>query len=182
MEKCYQPIYYHDDGTNLEYCGMPEELAENMAFPTRDDCERWLGDNDYDPGDYAVIETDRNNIEDLILVGWDGNFLDGTSSVSCFNTGLELDRLQGQLKDLIQMRMSDGRERVYIDAVTLYENRHDILENHGYNPDLTDDERHERAVIVAVDLEHAYDEDGTVYPLWDIVDLDDIELLIDWLL
>ena len=36
--------------------------------------------------------------------------------------------------------------------------------------------------LVAVDLEHAYDEDGTVYPLWDIVDLDDIDTLIDSLL
>lgn len=182
MEKCYQPIYYHDDGTNFEYCGMPVELAENMAFPTREDCEEWLDDNGYDPGDYAIIETDQNNIADLILVDWDGNFLDGTSSVSSYNTGLELDRLQGQLKDLIQMRMSDGRERVYINRLTLYEDRHDILENHGYNPDLTDDERHERVVIVAVDLEHAYDEDGTVYPLWDIVDPDDIDMLIDGLL
>lgn len=115
-------------------------------------------------------------------MGWDGNFLDGTSSVSCYNIGLEVDRLQGQLNNLIQMRMSDGRERVYINPVTLYEDKHDILENHGYNPDLTDDERHERVVIVAVDLEHAYDEDGTVYPLWDIVDPDDIDLLIDGLL
>ena len=179
MNKCYQPFYYSDDGTNIEYGSMPEELHENMAFPTRSDCEAWLEDNEYDPHEWAIVEKDEDSIAGLILVDWAGYFLDGSSSVSAYNSGQELDRAQERLFKSIENRIGD-KDRIYFNnPLRLYEDKRNILENHGYNPDLSDEDRQDVAVVASVDREHAYDEDGTVYPLGDIVDLDDIEGLTD---
>ena len=177
--KVYQPYFYSDDGTNLTYGDMPEELHENMAFPSRSDCEEWLDMNDYEPGDYAIIETDEEKIEGLVLLDGYGDFLDGTGSLSAYNSGQELDRAQERLFKAIKEKDPTGLGITFKTTVVLYESKHDILENHGLDPDLTDEERHGQVEIHSVDLDYAYDVDGTRYPIGDIVDLDDIDLLYD---
>ena len=174
MEKCYQPFYYFDDGTNVQHGEMPEELRSFMAFPTREDCERWLDDNGYDPRDYAIMETEQDDIDDLVLVDGDGYFLDGTCSVSAYDTNEELDRVQGLLEQEIAQKLN-GKDRLYFTRpALLYENKNDLME---YDPQMSDEERHIRAEIESVNTEYAYDTDGTVYRIWNIVDFDDIENL-----
>jgi len=177
--KVYQPYAYYDDGTNIEHGGMPEELQEFMAFPSRTDCKEWLEQNDYDPDDYSFVEVDEERIVGLILVDGYGDFVDGTGSVSAFNSGNELDRAQEKLFKAIENRIGDKECIYFNNPVTLYESKHDVLENRGYVPELTDDIRQQYPYIIGVNQEHAYDEDGTVYPISDIVDLDDIEMLYD---
>ena len=178
--KVYQPYLAINNVSGLVcYGGMPEELQEFMAFPSRSDCKEWLERNDYDPDDYIFVETDEERIDGLMLVDGYGDFLDGTGSVSAYNSGMELDRMQERLFKTIENRIGD-RDRIYLNhPLRLWEDKRNILENHGYNPDLSDEDRQDVAVVASVDREHAYDEDGTVYPLGDIVDLDDIEELID---
>jgi len=65
---CYQPVEYFDDGTNIMYGDMPEELSSFQAFRTYEDCEDWLLCHGYIPGDYAIIEYKVSDIEDVVLL------------------------------------------------------------------------------------------------------------------
>ena len=82
----YQPFAYYDDGTNILYGSMPEELFSFMVFRTREDCEFWLKDNRYDPGDFAITEYHDDDIEKPTFIDRYGYFEDGTSSVGAYNT------------------------------------------------------------------------------------------------
>lgn len=64
----YQPEYYSDDSTNIEYGGLPEGLFSFQAFPTREECEEWLKNNDYWPGDFVIHEYHDDDIEDVSLI------------------------------------------------------------------------------------------------------------------
>lgn len=160
---------------------LPEELASFMAFETRRDCEEWLEDNGYDVDEYAISEYHGDDIEDVTLVDADGYFVDGTGSVSAYNTGNDLDEAQDWLQetigDALELSGPDADSVTFDSPVLLCSNKSDILENHGLNPDLTDDDRNARVEIERVDRAYAYGTDGTAYPLWDIVDIDDIERL-----
>lgn len=64
----YQPEHYMDDGTNIEYGGTPEGLYSFQAFRTREDCEEWLRNNGYEPGEFVISEYQDDDIEDIILL------------------------------------------------------------------------------------------------------------------
>lgn len=166
----YQPERYYDDGTNIEWGDIPEELASFMAFPTREDCKAWLEDNDYDPDDFAIIEYHDDDIEDVTLIDADGYFLDGTGSVGAYNTEKDLDdsleRLQARIQEAQKFL---DRRCISIDPTTLYE---DDATLGG-----TDYDR--RPTICSLDDENAYDTMGNSYPLGNITDCDDFEMLED---
>lgn len=168
----YQPERYTDDGTNICWGDIPEELASFMAFPTREDCKAWLEDNGYDPGDFAIIEYHDGDIEDVVLIDADGYYLDGTSSVGAYNTEKDLD--EGY--DLLQLRIEEaqqvtGKKRIAIDPCTLYE---DDATLGGDDCDYD-----YRPTIVEIDKNAAYDDEGRIYPLENITDYDDYMMLVD---
>lgn len=71
----YQPEYYYDDGTNMGWGGLPEGLSSFQAFPTREDCEDWLQNHDFEPGDFAINEYHDDDIEEVTLINGDGDYL-----------------------------------------------------------------------------------------------------------
>jgi len=71
----YQPQAYYDDGTNINYGALPEELLSFQAFPTREECEEWLKNNGYNPGDFCIFEYQDDDIEDVSLIDRDGDEL-----------------------------------------------------------------------------------------------------------
>lgn len=64
----YQPEAYYDDGTNIDYGPLPEELFSFQAFPTREECEAWLQNNGYEPGDFCINEYHDDDIEEVTLI------------------------------------------------------------------------------------------------------------------
>jgi len=64
----FQPDRYVDDGTNVDYLGMPEELFSFQAFRTEEECRQWLINHDYNPGDWAIHEYCNDDIEGVTLI------------------------------------------------------------------------------------------------------------------
>lgn len=64
----FQPECYYDDGTNIGYNGLPDELSSNMAFPDQETCNEWLRDNGYNPGDFVTHEYSGDDIEDVVII------------------------------------------------------------------------------------------------------------------
>lgn len=168
----YQPFAYSDDGTNIEYGDIPEELASFMVFRTREDCKYWLDDNGYDPGDFCIHEYHDDDIEEPTFLDRYGNYEDGTGSVGCYNTEKDLD--DGY--DLLQLRITEaqiktGKKRITISPCTLYE---DDATLGGDDCDYD-----YRPTIVEIDESAAYDDEGRIYPLENITDYDDYMMLVD---
>lgn len=67
-KKLYQPVRYTDNGTNIEYGDMPEELSSFHAFLSRAACIIWLRDFGYDPDDFAILEYDEGEIEEPTII------------------------------------------------------------------------------------------------------------------
>ena len=64
----YQPEFYHDDGTNIEYGGIPEGLLSFQVFSSVEKCRGWLKEHGYDPGDFAIIKYSNDDIEDYEII------------------------------------------------------------------------------------------------------------------
>ena len=71
----YQPETYYDDGTNIDYGAIPEELFSFQAFPTREECKEWLKNNDYNPDDFCICEYQDDDIEDVTLIDRNGDVI-----------------------------------------------------------------------------------------------------------
>lgn len=167
----YQPEYYYDDGTNIEYGNMPEELASFMVFRTREDCEYWLEDNSYNPGDFAIIEYHDDDIEEPTFLDRYGNYEDGMGSVSCYNTEKDLDEGYDMLMERItEATNKTGKTLIEIEPVTLYEDDATLGGD--------DLKYYYRPTIVSVDKTSAYSEDGKIYFLENITDYDDYMMLV----
>ena len=69
----YQPDRYSDDGTNIEYGGMPDELFSFQAFRTEEECRQWLINHDYNPDDFCIHEYCNDDIEGVTLIDEDGD-------------------------------------------------------------------------------------------------------------
>ena len=76
MKTYYQPEWHFDDGTNIEYGGTPDELFSFQAFESREDCEEWLENNGYNPGDFVIHEYHDDDIEDVVIIDSYNNVLD----------------------------------------------------------------------------------------------------------
>ena len=75
-KKYYQPFVYFDDGTNIEYGDMPQELYSFEVFESEEDCRNWLINNDYNPEDFAIIEYDEDDIEEPTILDEDETIID----------------------------------------------------------------------------------------------------------
>ena len=64
----YQPDRYSDDGTNVEYLGMPEGLFSFQAFRSEEECIAWLENNGYEPGDFTIHEYCDDDIEGVTII------------------------------------------------------------------------------------------------------------------
>ena len=64
----YQPEYYLDDGTNIEYGNIPEGLFSFQVFSSRESCKSWLREHDYDPGDFVIIRYSGDDIENYVII------------------------------------------------------------------------------------------------------------------
>lgn len=67
-KKLYQPVWYHDDDTNIDYGELPEGLFSFQAFATKESCNFWLKENNFDPGDFVIIEYDEGDIENVTIL------------------------------------------------------------------------------------------------------------------
>lgn len=72
----YQPCRYSDDGTNIEYGNIPEELYSFQAFETEEDCKNWLENNGYNPSEYAIIAYHDDDIEGVTLINEYGDVIE----------------------------------------------------------------------------------------------------------
>lgn len=66
----WQPEWYSDDGTNLEYGGLPNGLFSFQVFLSREACVRWLEDHNYDPGDFVFHEYEKGDIEEPTILDY----------------------------------------------------------------------------------------------------------------
>ena len=64
----YQPIKYEDDGTNVNWWDIPDELFSFQAFESAIECKLWLKNMGYDPDDYVVFEYHDEDIEDVTII------------------------------------------------------------------------------------------------------------------
>ena len=71
----FQPDRYSDDGTNIEYGGMPEELFSFQAFRTEEECRQWLINHGYNPEEFVIHEYCNDDIEDVTLIDEDGDVI-----------------------------------------------------------------------------------------------------------
>jgi len=71
----FQPDRYSDDGINIDYGGMPEELFSFQAFRTEEECRQWLINHDYNPDDFVIHEYCNDDIEDVTLIDEDGSVI-----------------------------------------------------------------------------------------------------------
>ena len=72
----FQPEWYHDDGTNIEYGGVPEGMFSFQAFLTPDICKEWLRNNGYNPEDFVIHEYQDDDIEEVTIIDENGEILD----------------------------------------------------------------------------------------------------------
>jgi hypothetical protein len=88
----YQPQAYYDDGTCINYGSLPEELFSFQAFRTREDCEEWLKNHNYNPGDFAIIEYHDEDIEEVTLIDQNGDIIPKIED-------FEIDEIEDMLTD-----------------------------------------------------------------------------------
>lgn len=162
----YQPCGYNDIDKVVEYGVLPDELASFMVFRTREDCEKWLDDEGYDLTDWVILEYHGNDIEEPTFITADGEYEDGTNSVSCYNTEKELDEGYVRLLSLIESVMKETGW----DKIKLFEPL-PIL----YSFEYKDNHQHPKAF--AVDDERLYTVEGETYYLSEISDVDDYDAL-----
>ena len=72
----YQPEWYHDDDTNIDYGGIPDELFSFQAFPTKEECREWLINHDYNPDEFVIHEYCNDDIEDVTIIDRDGDIIE----------------------------------------------------------------------------------------------------------
>lgn len=63
-KKVYQPYPYYDDGINMGWGELPEQLQCDhfKCFKSKEDCIEWLKDNDYNPEDFNIVEYDFDEV------------------------------------------------------------------------------------------------------------------------
>ena len=117
----YQPQAYYDDGTNINYGAIPEELFSFQAFPTREECEEWLRIHNYNPGDFCIYEYQDDDIEEVTLIDRNDDVIprieeleeDGLVNL----IGDEVLFNAGSMDNLRTMRQDDETKREYKDRV-----------------------------------------------------------------
>ena len=117
----YQPQAYYDDGTNINYGAIPEELSSFEAFPTKEECEAWLRIHNYNPGDFCIYEYQDDDIEDVTLIDRNDDVIprieeleeDGLVNL----IGDEVLFNAGSMDNLRTMRQDDETQQEYEDRI-----------------------------------------------------------------
>lgn len=78
----YQPEWYKDDGTNIEYGGLPDELFSFQVFKTYEDAYNWLIQHDYEPDDFHIAEYHDDEIEEPTFIDEYGDEYEKIEDVS----------------------------------------------------------------------------------------------------
>ena len=117
----YQPEHYMDDGTNIEYGGIPEGLASFQVFRTREDCEEWLRNNGYEPGDFVIREYQDDDIEEITLLDSNGENIDRIEDLTDYEIA---DRLidtviwnAGSIENLRSLQQDGESDQEYQDRI-----------------------------------------------------------------
>ena len=117
----FQPDRYFDDGTNVDYLGMPEELFSFQAFRTEEECRQWLINHDYNPGDFCIHEYCNDDIEDVTIIDADGDIIMKIEDVPTDGIvnmlGDEVLFNAGSIDNLHATRQSDETEDQFKDRV-----------------------------------------------------------------
>lgn len=117
----YQPERYYDDGTNVEYLGMPEELFSFQAFSSEEKCIAWLENNGYEPGDFTIHEYCDDEIEDVTIIDEYGDVVPKIEDLPDEEIeGLLTDQvllMAGSIDNLHATRQSDETEDQFKDRV-----------------------------------------------------------------
>ena len=117
----YQPISYSDDGTNINLGDTPEELFSFQAFISREDCERWLENHGYNPGDFSIVEYHDDDIEEVTLLDGNGEVIPRIEELD----DIEIEDMltddvlftAGSIDNLHATRQSDETEDQFMDRV-----------------------------------------------------------------
>lgn len=117
----YQPEAYYDDGTNIDYGGLPEGLFSFQAFPTREECEAWLMENGYNAADFVIHEYQDDDIEEVTLIDRNGDVIprieeleeDGLVNL----IGDEVLLYAGSMDNLKTVKQDDETQQEYEDRV-----------------------------------------------------------------
>ena len=165
----YQPERYYDDGTNVEYLGVPEGLFSFQAFLSEEACIAWLENNGYEPGDFTIHEYCDDEIEDVTLIDANGNVIPKIEALSDEEIeDLLTDQVlltAGSIDNLHVTRQSDETEdqfkdRVYTEALdqvnaaieSIEESGDFDFSSYGGNPDVEwYDEARDGAVRTVID-------------------------------
>ena len=117
----YQPQAYYDDGTNIDYGALPEELSSFEAFPTKEECEAWLRIHNYNPDDFCIYEYQDDDIEDVTLIDRNDDVIprieeleeDGLVNL----IGDEVLFSAGSMDNLKTMKQDDETQQEYEDRI-----------------------------------------------------------------
>lgn len=117
----FQPDRYSDDGTNIEYGGMPEELFSFQAFRTKEECTGWLINHGYSPEDFVIHEYHNNDIEDVTLLDENGDVIPKIEEYSVEEiTELLTDEVlfsAGSIDNLVQVPQDGETKEQFMDRV-----------------------------------------------------------------
>lgn len=64
----YQPIAYFDDGTNIQYGDVPEELWDFQVFKDKETAIDWLWQHGYDADEWIIEEYHDDDIEEPTFI------------------------------------------------------------------------------------------------------------------
>ena len=144
----FQPDRYSDDGTNIEYGGIPEELFSFQAFRTEEECRQWLINHGYNPDDFVIHEYCNDDIEDVTLIDEDGNVIPKIEDFSDdeiedmltdevrFNDNLTVERQDGETEDQYMDRVYGLALDKVNDAICAIEEANEYdFSFYGGNPD-----------------------------------------------
>lgn len=108
----YQPEAYFDDGTNINYGSIPEELHSFQAFPTREMCEKWLIANGYNRYDFIINEYHDDDIEDVVLIDEDGDEYIGDTETDT-RTDSDLNEFAQDLYDVLGLNTDNCTQKEF---------------------------------------------------------------------
>lgn len=149
----FQPEWYHDDGTNIDYGGTPDELFSFQAFRTEEECREWLINHDYNPDEFVIHEYCDDDIEGVTIIDEYGDVIPKIEDMSDEEMedllADEVLIMAGSIDNLHATRQSDETEdqfkdRVYSDALddvnaaieSIEESGDYDFSSYGGNPDV----------------------------------------------
>lgn len=147
----FQPEWYKDDDTNIEYGGMPDELYSFQAFQTEEECRQWLINHDYNPDEFVIHEYCNDDIEEVSLIDANDNTIPKIEE-------LDDETIEDMLVDVVQQlagpnlhatRRTDETHEQFMDRVygealdnvnsaicSIEESNEFDFSNYGGNPDI----------------------------------------------